>query len=161
MTGPGRELFENSAVPSRFCSLGTLGLWHFGDDMLGTLLHALHVVIEVPEIGLERLLEALFHLEGLRPNGHGLDRFGADPDSCHLKRKAASAGMAQPLSVVAAIFRSCRNLDPITLKSPVATSAGTDDQHYPAAIAKQRKQQFAAPKRDIKGHDQPLLPRNI
>jgi hypothetical protein len=43
---------------------GALGLWHFGDVLLGTLLHALHVIIEVLEMGLEHLLEALFHLEG-------------------------------------------------------------------------------------------------
>jgi len=43
---------------------GALGLWHFGDVLLGTLLHGLYIAIEVLEMGLEHLLEALFHLEG-------------------------------------------------------------------------------------------------
>ena len=60
-----------AATVRKFCcskpvlfTAGALGLWHFGDVLLGTLLHALHVVIEVLEMGLEHLLEALFHLEG-------------------------------------------------------------------------------------------------
>ena len=60
-----------AATVRKFCcskpvlfTLGALSLWHFGDVLLGTLLHALHVVIEVLEMGLEHLLEALFHLEG-------------------------------------------------------------------------------------------------
>lgn len=60
-----------AATVRKFCcskpvlfTVGTLGFWHFGDVLIGTLLHALHVVIEVLEMGLEHLLEALFHLEG-------------------------------------------------------------------------------------------------
>lgn len=60
-----------AATVRKFCcskpvlfTAGALGLWHFGDVLLGTLLHALHVVIEVLEMGLEHFLEALFHLEG-------------------------------------------------------------------------------------------------
>jgi hypothetical protein len=60
-----------AATVRKFCcskpvlfTAGALGLWHFGDVLLGTFLHALHVVIEVLEMGLEHFLEALFHLEG-------------------------------------------------------------------------------------------------
>ena len=72
---PADPAWNGKAMPAftvrKFCcskpmlfTLGALGLWHFGDVLLGTFLHALHVVIEVLEMGLEHLLEALFHLKG-------------------------------------------------------------------------------------------------
>lgn len=45
-------------------SVLVLVLWFFGDAVLGVSLHLLHIVIEILELGLEHLLENLFHLEG-------------------------------------------------------------------------------------------------
>ncbi len=50
--------------PSVVGSLLVLAFWFQGDAILGFTLHLLHVLIEILELGLEHLLESLFHLEG-------------------------------------------------------------------------------------------------
>lgn len=50
--------------PAVVYSLLMLVFWLFGGVILGTILHILHILIEVLELGLEHLLEALFHVEG-------------------------------------------------------------------------------------------------
>jgi hypothetical protein len=50
--------------PAVLFSVLVVALWSFGDAVLGFSLHLLHIVIEVLELGLEHLLESLFHLEG-------------------------------------------------------------------------------------------------
>ncbi|MFM8444629.1 MAG: hypothetical protein ACKN9W_14985 [Methylococcus sp.] len=50
--------------PSVLGSLLVLAFWFHGDAILGFILHLLHIVIEILEMGLEHLLEYLFHLEG-------------------------------------------------------------------------------------------------
>ena len=50
--------------PAMLYSALVLVLWFFGDAVLGVFLHLLHIVIEILELGLEHLLESLFHLEG-------------------------------------------------------------------------------------------------
>jgi len=39
-------------------------LWYLGDAILGFILHLIHIVIELGEMGVEHLLEAMFHVEG-------------------------------------------------------------------------------------------------
>ena len=41
-----------------------LVFWYVGDAILGFILHLIHIVIELGEMGVEHLLEALFHVEG-------------------------------------------------------------------------------------------------
>lgn len=50
--------------PAVLGSLLVLGFWFQGDAILGFILHLLHVLVEILELGLEHLLESLFHLEG-------------------------------------------------------------------------------------------------
>ena len=50
--------------PAVVYSLLVLVFWLFGGVILGTILHMLHILIEVLELALEHLLEALFHVEG-------------------------------------------------------------------------------------------------
>jgi hypothetical protein len=52
--------------PSPAISYSALVLvfWFWGDALLGFSLHVLHIVIEILELGLEHLLESLFHLHG-------------------------------------------------------------------------------------------------
>lgn len=45
-------------------SVVVLVLWFFWDTLLGVTLHGLHIVVEILELGLEHLLESLFHVEG-------------------------------------------------------------------------------------------------
>jgi hypothetical protein len=45
-------------------SVAVLVLWFFWDTLLGVTLHGLHIVVEILELGLEHLLESLFHVEG-------------------------------------------------------------------------------------------------
>jgi hypothetical protein len=66
------ELTESSAAKSRPLWLrpqlivpGLLLLfWYVGDVVLGFILHLIHIVIELGEMGVEHLLEAMFHVEG-------------------------------------------------------------------------------------------------
>ena len=41
-----------------------LVFWYVGDAILGFILHLIHIVIELGEMAVEHLLEALFHVEG-------------------------------------------------------------------------------------------------
>jgi len=61
MAGSQSTLWSSPAV---LYSALVLVLWFFGDAVLGVSLHLLHIVIEILELGLEHLLEKLFHLQG-------------------------------------------------------------------------------------------------
>ena len=41
-----------------------LVFWHVGDAILSFILHLIHIVIELGEMAVEHLIEALFHVEG-------------------------------------------------------------------------------------------------
>ncbi len=56
--------FPYRPSPAIGSSALVLVLWCYGDVLLGVALHALYLVIEILELGLEHLLEKLFQLHG-------------------------------------------------------------------------------------------------
>lgn len=60
----GQNVMKTQIRRSAWAAAALIALLVFGDAMLGLVLHLLFYVIEFLELGLEHLLEALFHLEG-------------------------------------------------------------------------------------------------
>lgn len=60
----GRKVMKTQIRRSAWAAAALIALLAFGDALLGFVLHLLFYVVEILELGLEHLLESLFHLEG-------------------------------------------------------------------------------------------------